>query len=183
MPRPACGIHLDLHFWESPAGFAPSESEWRRESKRGDARRRSGGSPTAIPRRHSISGGTRRNHSCLSRCPGGFAQDASSSRGFEPPARELPEGCGLLGVAAGCGGMSGVWPSASGGNGRSEPEREHEIISSMGRMWPLPRTQIQRAVRNSDRVGRPPRENGRTVTAPSDSPFGSGTHPDVPEGE
>ena len=137
-PRPACRSFISTSTSGSPAGLHRRRPNGARSSVTCSPATR--GSPTATTTRPSISGSNVRTPLCFSTCPGGCAQDACSCAASEcrpscPKGATIRPGCGCA--------TSGVWPSASGGNARAEPEREHEIISQHGQHVALSRAQIQ----------------------------------------
>ena len=122
-------IHLDLHFWK-PGWVAPSELEWREKQSgllAGDAWIADGTLPrdTRPPRSNA------RTPLCFSTRPGGCAPGRAFLRGLRKPVGEMPEGCDDSSWRR----LRDEWRvghRSSGRNRRSEPEREHEIISQYG---------------------------------------------------
>ncbi len=120
-------IHLDLHFWK-PGWLAPSEDEWREKQRRvlaGDAWIADGNYPETLDLRLE-----RADTIVVLNTPWPVCAGRALVRGVRKSVGEMPEGCDdsawrrlgdewRLAVV--------IWRSR-----RSEPEREHEIISQYG---------------------------------------------------
>ena len=120
-------IHLDLHFWK-PGWVAPSETEWRAKQRgvlAGDAWIADGNYHETLDLRLE-----RADTVVLLDLPWWLCSGRALRRGFRMPG-ELPEGCDYSAWLR----LRDEWRLAVRicRKRRSDPEREHEIISQHGR--------------------------------------------------
>jgi len=120
-------IHLDLHFWK-PGWVAPSESEWREKQRgllAGDAWIVDGNYHETLDLRLERADTIVFLDTHWSVCAG-----RAVLRGVRKPVGEMPEGCHDSPWRR----LRDEWPLAVviWRNRRSEPEREHDIISHHG---------------------------------------------------
>jgi adenylate kinase family enzyme len=120
-------IHLDLHFWK-PGWVAPSEGEWREKQRgllAGDAWIVDGNYHETLDLRLE-----RADTIVVLDTPWSVCAGRALLRGLRKPVGEMPEGCDdsawrRLRDEWGVAGR--IWRKR-----RSEPQREHEIISQYG---------------------------------------------------
>ncbi len=134
-------IHLDLHFWK-PGWVAPSEAEWRQKQRgvlAGDAWIADGNYRETLDLRLE-----RADTVVLLDLPWWRCSGRALLRGFRMP-DELPEGCDYSAWLR----LRDEWRLSVRilRQRRSEPEREHEIISQHGRHASLHVLRSKRAVR------------------------------------
>jgi adenylate kinase family enzyme len=134
-------IHLDLHFWK-PGWVAPSETEWREKQcgvLAGNAWIADGNYHETLDLRLE-----RADTVVFLDLPWWLCAGRAFLRGFRMPG-ELPEGCGYSAWRRLCDEWRlavRIWRER-----RSEPEREHEIISQHGQHVALHVLRSKRAVR------------------------------------
>jgi adenylate kinase family enzyme len=121
-------IHLDLHYWK-PGWVAPSEPEWRERQRgllAGDAWIIDGNYHETLDLRLE-----RADTIVFLDTPWPVCAARALLRGVRKPAGEMPDGCDDSAWRR----VRDEWPLAGRiwRNRRSEPEREHEIISQHGR--------------------------------------------------
>jgi adenylate kinase family enzyme len=120
-------IHLDLHFWK-PGWVAPSEAEWREKQSAllaGDEWIADGNYHESLDLRLERADTVVFLETPWWRCAG-----RAFLRGSRKPVGEMPEGCHHSSWRR----LADEWRLAIviWRNRRSEPEREHEIISQYG---------------------------------------------------
>ena len=120
-------IHLDLHFWK-PGWVAPSEFEWREKQRgllAGDAWIADGNYHETLDLRLE-----RADTVVFLDTPWWVCAGRAFLRGLRKPVGEMPEGCDDSSWRR----LRDEWRLATviWRNRRSEPEREHEIISQHG---------------------------------------------------
>ena len=121
-------IHLDVHFWK-PGWIAPSEGEWREKQRAllaGEAWIADGNYHETLDLRLERADTIVCLDTAWSVCAG-----RAFRRGLWKPMGEMPEGCDDSAWRR----LRDEWRVAVVicRDGRSEPEREHEIISQHGR--------------------------------------------------
>jgi adenylate kinase family enzyme len=121
-------IHLDLHFWH-PGWVAPTEAEWREKQRdllAGDAWIADGNYHETLDLRLE-----RADTIVFLATPWSVCARRALLRGLRKPAGEMPEGCDDSAWRR----LRDEWRIAGRiwRKRRSEPEREHEIISQHGR--------------------------------------------------
>jgi adenylate kinase family enzyme len=134
-------IHLDLHFWK-PGWVAPSETEWREKQcgvLAGNAWIADGNYHETLDLRLE-----RADTVVFLDLPWWICSGRAFLRGFRMPS-ELPGGCEYSVWMR----LRDEWRLAVGiwRNRRSEPEREHEVISQHGQHVALHVLRSKRAVR------------------------------------
>lgn len=134
-------IYLDLHFWK-PGWVAPSEDEWREKQRgllAGDAWIADGNYHETLDLRLALA-----DTVVVLDTPWWVCSGRALRRGLRKPG-ELPEGCEQSAwrqLRDGCRMAVVAWRKR-----RSEPEREHEIISQHGQHVALHVLKSKRAVR------------------------------------
>lgn len=134
-------IHLDLHFWK-PRWVAPSETEWRQKQcavLAGDAWIADGNYHETLDLRLELA-----ETVVVLDMPWWLCTGRALLRGFRMPG-ELPEGCDYPRWLR----LRDEWRLAGRiwWKRRSEPEREHEIISKQGQHVALHVLRSKRAVK------------------------------------
>ena len=135
-------IHLDLHFWK-PGWVAPSEREWREKQSgllAGDAWIADGNYHETLDLRLE-----RADTVVFLDTPWWVCAGRAFFRGLRKPVGEMPEGCDDSSWRR----LRDEWRLAIviWRNRRSEPEREHEIISQYGQHAVLHALGSKRAAR------------------------------------
>jgi adenylate kinase family enzyme len=135
-------IHLDLHFWK-PGWVAPSETEWREKQRvvlAGDAWIADGNYHETLDLRLE-----RAETVVFLDLPWWVCSGRALVRGFRMPG-ELPEGCTYTRWQR----LRDEWRLAARiwRENRSQPEREHEIISQHGQHTALHVLSSKREVRD-----------------------------------
>jgi adenylate kinase family enzyme len=135
-------IHLDLHFWK-PGWIAPSEDEWREKQRgllAGDAWIADGNYHETLDLRVE-----RADTIVFLDTPWSVCAGRAFRRGLRKPIGEMPEGCNDSAWRR----LRDEWPLAVRiwRHRRSEPKREHEIISQHGQHAALHVLRSKRAVR------------------------------------
>lgn len=135
-------IHLDVHFWK-PGWVAPSEDEWREKQRgllAGDAWIADGNYPETLDLRLE-----RADTVVFLDTPWWVCAGRAFLRGLRKPLGEMPQGCDDSAWRR----LRDEWRLAVviWRHRRSEPEREHEIISEHGQHVALHVLKSKRAVR------------------------------------